>query len=200
MGVRRTAGARSHASPGDWRGAAQDPGPFRFPWAGRLVSEPDIANRQALQVNPHFAVGKEHERLHEGTIAGLTKGPLAEEQTLEPSAFPVGHDERAFVALFAAIVFPDPILRVAGDHTWASLDFDKEDPLRAGDEQIGFIDGAVIGDELEVGPSEVSVLGYEPGMNEVERLLFRNDCRRNDLFFSGDLGYKAISPKVTPVT
>ena len=71
---------------------------------------------------------------------------------------------------------------VAGDAAWLALALDQKNALGAGDQQINLVNRAVIGNEFEIGPSEVVILGGETGVNEIQRLLLPRKARRRNGF------------------
>ena len=50
-----------------------------------------------------------------------------------------------------------PGTTVAAELAFVAFDLDEEEAARGGDEGVDFVDGAVVGDEREVGPAVVGV-------------------------------------------
>ena len=154
---------------------------FRFARHRRLIPQTNVIHCDALEVDSNLTVGKEDQWLNERALAIFAEGPLAQKKAFEPLAFAVRKNQRTVVALLSTVVFPHPVLGVSGDDTGAALDFDEEDPLRAGDQEIHFVDGAIIRHKLKIRPGYVGILRRETCVNKIERLLFPGEARRSNV-------------------
>ena len=116
-------------------------------WAQVDVLGGDLVQRQ-------FAVrfGQEHDGLDIWHLA-LVEGPLPAQQRLELARLAVGQQQRVLLIAFAAAGRAhQPAVLVAADVAGPVLDLDQVDAVAGDHQRVDFIDAAVFGDELEVGP------------------------------------------------
>ena len=104
------------------------------------------------------------------------------QQTDQLLRFPVRQQERTVDKEFLAVDLSAPSVRVARDHTTPALDLDQVHLVERYDEQIDFVDAAVLGDELEVRPGAKRLAVGETGLDVVEGLALPG------VFGGGDFG------------
>ena len=104
------------------------------------------------------------------------------QQTDQLLRFPVRQQERTVDKEFPAVDLSAPSVRVARDHTTPALDLDQVHLVERYDEQIDFVDAAILGDELEVRPGAERLAVGEAGPDVVEGLALPG------VFGGGDLG------------
>ena len=149
----------------------EDSGALRPPERRWLITKTNPARRDALKVETNLAVGQKYEWLDEWAFES-TKGPLPSQKALEAFAFSVCKNQWALIAAMRSLVFPSPIVGIPGNGAGFAFDLDQKDPLGAGNECVDLIDRSVIGDELEVGPSDIVILRRKTRLDKVERFLF----------------------------
>ena len=113
--------------------------------------------------------GQEHPRLEEGQ-PGLLHGAGLAQQADQLLGLAVGKDQRIVVGVAAPVARPGPGARVAIDVARAALDLDQEETLWGQDQQVHLVEGAIGGDELEVGPGTVGVVVRQAFLDEGKRL------------------------------
>ena len=104
------------------------------------------------------------------------------QQTDQLLRFPVRQQERTVDKKFLAVDLSAPSVRVARNHTTPALDLDQVHLVERYNEQIDFVDAAVLGDELEVRPGAKRLAVGEAGLDVVEGLALPG------VFGGGDLG------------
>ena len=104
------------------------------------------------------------------------------QQTDQLLRFPVRQQKRTVDKEFLAVDLSAPSVRVARDHTVPALDLDQVHLVERHDEQIDFVDAAVLGDEFEVRPGAKGLAVGEAGLDVVEGLALPG------VFGGGDLG------------
>jgi hypothetical protein len=72
-----------------------------------------------------------------------------------------------------------PALTVAEKLSRPGLDLDQEEPAAAHHQQIYFVDGTVLGDELHVGPGPVRLMARQARPNKSERFTLMGPRRRS---------------------
>ena len=125
-----------------------------------------ILRQPRTELQPSIA----HDRLEERK-ARIADRTLALEEGDQPLGLAIGQEQRVVDKRLAALVFPDPGVRVAIQHAWAALDFDDEEAAGGQHQQVNFIDAAVVRNELEVRPRVVRLLVREALPNVVEGVL-----------------------------
>jgi len=117
-------------------------------------------------------VGEEDEGLDEGEAVDAAGG-LAFEEGFELLALAVGVEERVIDGLLAAVgLVVGPGAAVTTELALIALDFDEKEAARGGDEGVYFVDGAIVGDEGEVGPSVLGIAVGKRGAEVFEGLSF----------------------------
>jgi hypothetical protein len=126
--------------------------------------------------------GEEDERGDEGDReiavpavlrARAGEGGLALQERPEPLRLAVGEDERVLDGAFRTVRSAEPPhLVVAEEGARVRLDLDEEDTGGGDGEEVDLVDGAVVGDELDVGPRPVGLVTREPLAHERQGLTF----------------------------
>ena len=81
-------------------------------------------------------------------------------------------DQRVVCRGQLAVVLPQPGAGVARKPARPALDLDEEEPLFGKNEQVDLVDAAIVGDEFEVAPGAVGLVGGKPGPYELKCLPF----------------------------
>src|SRR5487761_1301565 len=137
-----------------------------------VVSKANSQPGIALQVELEIGRGAEDESLDEGHRAFLLASFLAPQEGAELFGLQVGGDERVIDGRELAIGFPGPRSGVSKEAAGAALDLDEEQSLWREGQQIDFVDAAVFGDELEVRPGAIGLVGGETQADEVQGIPF----------------------------
>ena len=82
--------------------------------------------------------------------------------------FEVSRQERVIDCLKSPVVFPSPGAGIAGQAFTIAFDLDEKEALGRENQQIDFVDAAVVGHKLEVCPRPVRFVGRKLLAHEVE--------------------------------
>ena len=98
------------------------------------------------------------------------------------TGFGVDEGEGAIDGDGVAVSGPIPEVAVAGDKAAAAFPFDEKDAGLGDDEGVDFVDGAIVGDEFEVGVDEDGVAIGQRVAEEFEGLTFVGVAGFGELF------------------
>ena len=136
------------------------------------VPKADAQPGVALQVELEIGVGAEDEGLNEGHRPFFLAGFLPLKQGAELLGFQVGREQRVIDRRELAVHLPGPRSRVSEQPAAAALDLDEEQALRREYQKIDLVDAAIVGDELEVRPGAVGLMGGEMQTHKVQGIPF----------------------------
>src|SRR5262245_24898796 len=128
--------------------------PFLLP-----ISQTDAIARCPLQFAPQVWSRTEHKGLNEWQLTLSLPRLLSLEERSEFFGFAIRRNNRTVRGAQVAIRLPGPGAGIPAQTPRATLDFNEEEALRGTDEQIDFVDAAIIGNKLEVRPGAIGLVG-----------------------------------------
>ena len=144
---------------------------------GGPVAQTDMVAGGSLQFTVQVGSRTKHNRFDERYLPFAFAGFLSLQQGSQFLRFGVGELVRIIDGRQLAIVFPSPGSGITAKSSRLTLDFDEEETLWCEDEEIDFIDAAVVCDEFEIAPGPVRFMRRELGSHEFESFPFPRKAR-----------------------
>ena len=128
------------------------------------------------------ALGGDEQQRFEVRAAVVLERLLMFQQPGELLALAARQQQRVVDRLHAAFVLPRPAGGIAGERAGMALDLDQEEADGREDQDVDFVDAAVVGDEVEALPGEIRVGVGELAAQVIKRLLFPRELGGRDDF------------------
>ena len=123
------------------------------------VPQYDVVGCGVHQIALQVRCRAEDNRIDPGNTAVLLRCLLPAQQRPQLLRFRVGQKQRVVDrGRWLAVGLPSPGPRIAAQASRSALDLDQEEALRRKNQQVDFVDAAIVADELEVGPCPVRLV------------------------------------------
>ena len=154
--------------------------------AGRLVSfgctiaKTNVVASGALQFTSQVRSRAEHNRFDERNLPLALARFLPLQKKSKLLGLGIGELVRVIDRRQLAVGFPSPSSGITAKSPRSALDLDEKEALRREDEQIDFVDAAVVGNELKVAPCSIRLVRRELHAHEVQSVPFPRKARLGD--------------------